>query len=372
MIFSFLSGAVIAATLGPYARGLYQSWRIFLAIFSDISNFGLGKFISSKFNIESSTFKGVGKHLLLIYLIATALIPLMINLNFTKSMILIFFLLIPVGIFTDIYFGLLIRNEKYSVVALWSLLAMGGSSLLTILLFFIQKLTLDSVIISSSIVFALCLILGLKNIGFPNGNRSIYINYIKIIPIYLSNLFKTFFIFLDQMLVLYFLNLVDLGIFAMAIAVAGISSIITVPVSTISPSIAKKWDNRRIRVLIQILACYVVLILLAILICHNLLGMVILKTIGYQFLPIVEIVPILFAGKLFQSFVQLLISWSIYRNESKILLMEKLLNAVGLLIASTLFFSSKTIEVAAWVSIVTLLPSFTFFFFLYFKETRKT
>ena len=62
----FLSGTIIAAILGPYARGVYQAWRIFGAIFSDIANFGLSKFIASKFNIESTSFKGIFRHITLV------------------------------------------------------------------------------------------------------------------------------------------------------------------------------------------------------------------------------------------------------------------------------------------------------------------
>lgn len=368
MVLNFFSGALIAATLGPYARGLYQSWKILTSIFSDISNFALSAFISSKFKLQTSTFKGIRTHLLLVYVFAACLIPLMVKLNFTSAMIFVFFLLIPVGIYTDIYWGLLIRNEKYLVVTSWSFLAAGGSSLLTIVLFFTQLLTLDNVIISNSVIFMLCLILGLRNANFPQGSRSIYTNYRKILPIYFSNVFKTIFLFLDQMIVLYFLNLADLGIFAMALAVAGVSSIITSPVATLSPLIAKKRDNQKIKFIFQTLICYLALLLLTVTLCYNFLGTIVIKTIGANFLPIVEIVPILFAGKLLQSFVQFLISWSVYRNESKILMIEKVLNAMGLAVACAVFMSAKSLETAAWISFISLCPSCVYFLMLSFIE----
>ena len=371
MVFNFMSGAVIAATLGPFARGLYQSWRIFISIFSDISNFGLSKFISSKFNIESYTFRGIGKHLLFVYMLASALIPLMLKMDFTRNMIFTLFCLVPVGIFTDIYLGLLVRNEKYFVIALWSLIAMAGSSLLTLMLYFIQKLTLDNIIFANMIIVAFALTLGLQNVKFPDGVQSIYVNYRIIIPVYLSNLLKTLFLFLDQMLVLYILNLSDLGIFAMALAVAGLSSIITGPIATLSPSIARKRDSQKIRFLSRVLLFYSTLIILATILCNNFLGLIVFKTIGRDFLPIVELVPILFAGKLFQSFVQLLVSWSMYRNESKILVTEKILNALGLIIAATVFLSLKSIESAAWISIIALIPSFIFFFIVFLRENAR-
>lgn len=372
IVLNFLSGAVIAAALGPYARGLFQSWRVVTSIFSDISNFALSKFISSKFNVQTSIFKGVRTHLLLAYVLAAALIPLMAKLNFTNTMIFVFFLLIPIGIYTDIYWGLLIRNEKYFVITSWNFLAMAGSSFLTILLFLTQLLTLDNIIISHSIIFGLCLMFGVKNTNFPKGNLSIYKNYKKILPIYFSNIFNTIFLFLDQMIVLYFLNLSDLGIFAMALAVAGASSIITSPVATFSPLIAKKLDNQKYKFIFQILICYLVLLIIVFILCYNFLGIIVIETIGESFSPIVEIVPILFGGKLLQSFVQLLISWSIYRNESKILVTEKVLNAMGLAVACSVFLSSKSLETAAWISVITLSPSCTYFFILFLKEMMGT
>lgn len=360
-ILSFLSGAVIALALGPYERGIYQAWRIFTSIFSDISNFGLAKFISSKFKIESTSFHGLLRHILLNYLLITALLPLMIQLHFSTQIIIICYLLVPVGIATDIYTGLLTRNELYSLIARWNFLVMVGGPILTILLYSVKRLTLESAVLSSSILASLAIVIGIKNVKLPRGNKSIYLNYKLILPIYLSNILRTFFLFLDQILVLYFLNLTELGIYAMGLAVAGVTTIITNPLYLLSPSIAKRKSLKKIVLVSQLFAAYLFMTLLSILFCQNFLATIIVHTIGINFLPIVEIVPILFAGKLLQSFVQFLISWSIYENESKVLIIEKVLQVLGFFISGVVFFSSKTIESAAWIPVISLMPSLIFF-----------
>lgn len=129
-----MSGLLIAATLGPFSRGVYQAWRILGAICSDIANFGLGKFIASKFNIESNSFKEIFHHIPIVFVFYTALIPLMLNLNFSIYLISLFYLLIPIGILTDLYLGLLTRSDKFKIISLWDLLVWAGGSIETRLL----------------------------------------------------------------------------------------------------------------------------------------------------------------------------------------------------------------------------------------------
>lgn len=370
-IMGFLSGAAIAAVIGPYGRGIYQEWRIFTSIFSDISSFGLGKFITSKFDIEATSFKGIRKHILLLFLFATALIPLMVHMHFTTSMILIFYLLVPIGVLFDVCNGLLIRNEKYTVVALLSLFVMSGGSLVTIVFFLVQKLTVDNVIIASSILSLLALLLGFRYIKVPKGSKSIYSNYKKIIPIYISNVSRTLFLYVDQILVLFILTVADLGIFAMAKAVASISIIATNPIYTLSTSIARRMQHKRVKVFLYLFAIYATLSILAILFCHYFLSEIVTKTIGNAFLPIVPIVPVLFLGNILFSFIQFFVSWSMYENQGKIILVEKCMHALGLFLSGAFVLFTKTIESVAWMSITTYIPSSIFFIILFLKQKKQ-
>jgi O-antigen/teichoic acid export membrane protein len=367
----FLSGTIIAAILGPYARGVYQAWRIFGAIFSDIANFGLSKFIASKFNIESTSFKGIFRHITLVYLFVSALIPLMLYLNFSITLIFLFYMLIPIGIFSDIYIGLLTRHGKYRIIAFWNLFAWAGGAMATILLFLIDMLTLESAIIANSSMAALAIFFGKKNIDFPNGTTSIYSLYRRILPIYFSNVFRVVFLFLDQILVMLFLNLENLGIYSMALAVAGITTIATSSLNSIAPSIAKQKRLKKMKSLIQLFVIYSIIAILAVFFCRYFLPNIVAKTIGDVFYPIISIVPIMIIGNLLQSFVQFQISWSIYENDNKILIIEKCVHTVGLVLSGLIFYHLRTIQAAAWMSILVYVPTFLFFAILNLKDLRK-
>jgi len=367
----FLSGAIIAAFLGPYARGVYQAWRIFSNVFYDITNFGLSKFIASKFNIESTSFKGIFRHITIVYLFVFALIPLMLYLNFSITLISLFYILVPIGIFSDIYIGLLTRHGNYNIIALWNLISWAGGSIATILLFLIDKLSLESAIIANSSMAVLAFFFGKKNIDFPNGTISIYSHYRRILPIYFSNVFRTVFLFLDQVLVMLFLDLENLGIYSMALAVAGITTIATSSLNSIAPSIAKQKQHKKMKSHLQLFLIYLVIAILAVFFCRYFLPTIVAKTIGEVFLPIVSIVPIIIVGNLLQSFVQFQISWSIYENDDKVLIIEKAVHAVSLVLAGLVFYHLRSIQSAAWMIVFAHIPSFLFFAILNLMNLRK-
>jgi len=367
----FLSGSIIAAVLGPYARGVYQAWRIFSNVLSEISNFGLTKFIASKFNIESTSFKGIFRHITIVYLFVSALIPLMLYLDFSITLICLVYTLVPIGIFSDIYIGLLTRHGNYSIIALWNLIAWAGGSIAVILLFLIDKLSLESAIIANSLMAALAFFFGKKNINFPNGTSSIYSHYRRILPIYFSNVLRVVFLFLDQILVMLFLDLENLGIYSMALAVAGITTIATSTLNSVAPSIAKQKRHKKVRSLLQLFVIYSVIALLAVFFCRYFLATIVSKTIGDVFLPIISIVPIMIIGNLLQSFVQFQVSWSIYENDDRILIVEKCVHTVGLVLAGLVFYHLRTIQSAAWMLVFTYTPTFLFFVILNLKNLRK-
>ncbi len=366
---NFFSGAIIAAALGPFARGIFQSWRILTSITSDLGNFGLGRFISSRFELEGASFRGLYKHVFIVFSLSMSLIPFMLHLKFSTIMIVVYFVLVPVGIFTEIYTGILVRNGNYKIVALWSFLVVAGGSFLTIIYFGLGILTLNLLIASSGFLIVIGLSFGIKNVRFPRGTQSIYSHYRQIIPIYLSNVLKTIFLYLDQILVISFLEVTDLGIYAMAIAAANVSAIFTNYINTVIPSVAKREYIKQ-KFLAWLLLGYVMASICAYLFSSLFLETLVLKTIGESFLPIVGIVPILFLGNLLRSYVQVLISWSMYEINGKQLLTEKVLNAVGVVFSALFFIDHRSIESAAAMTVITFVPSLCYLGLAHFCRPR--
>ena len=359
-VLGFLSGMIIAAAFGPYQRGVYQAWRTFNNLISDFTNLGLGRFLSSRISIQNLNLRGIKWHMGTGFLIGIILVPVMIHLNFPSWIIILTIIQIPVGIWIDIYMGLLIRHERYLQIARWGVISVAGPSVFTIALFFLQLLNLVTVITATILCSAIGLLYGHNFTKIPNGVESIYSKFRLFIPIYFSNILRSIFLFLDQLLVLLFINLNQLGIFSVALSVTSISTIITSSLNNLVPSIAKRGDKHLKSFFSKTLIGYISLAIAGTIFSISILPWVITNTIGVEYLGSAKLVPLLLAGGLVQSGVQLMSTFSSFMNDSRTLLVEKAIHITSTIIAILVFLSIRNIAAAASFQLITSLPSLAF------------
>lgn len=224
-----------------------------------------------------------------------------------------------------------------------------------------EKLTFKSIIFSNSITVALAVFISKKNVHFPIGSISIYSHHRSIMPIYFSNILRAIFLYFDQVLVLLFLKIKNLGIYSKAIAIAGFSVVFTSALNSLVPSIAQQEKIDKRKFLFQLFCIYFIVVLMGSFLSHYFLPSIIDNTISRSFYPIISIIPILIFGNFLQSFVQVQISWSIFENKSKILVIEKCMHLVGLILSGIFLYQFRSLQAVVCMTIISYIPSLLFF-----------
>ena len=237
MSLNFLTGVLIASSLGPLGRGLYQVIKNFQALIPSLLSLSLGSIYSSK---EDSKNLGLSKykyHILISWIISIFILFLTpYYKDISAPSIYWIGLSFPFFFTSNLITAYFIRNNDSVNYLRYYVITNIGTPILIVLSHILDTITIENLVLSLIIPNFANFALSIKHVITNEKNiQSIYKLKKNIALVHFSNFSRILISSFDQMIIVATVGIEKLGIYMVAYSFTSIFSVITGPSISMVP-----------------------------------------------------------------------------------------------------------------------------------------
>ena len=361
-VLNFISGIVMAHVLGPASRGIVQEFKILTSVIPSALHLNLGSYISSQGIKKDFNFKGILLHLAITWLIFGFYVYAAFDNKITTLNIFLIIAAYPLYFSSTFLVGLAVKQARNNILALMSFITVGGSSIGITVLYFFDTLKTNTAIYTFLFFSLVSFALVIRHVNMPIGSRSIYVDFLKFMPIHFSVFVGVLIGYLDQIYLMLLVGSKVLGIYVVALSFASISNFITSPILLVVPQIASTNQKAVTQKRGLQLISFVYLTLFAVFVA--LIAPLVIKfqdrflddsydEISKMLLPIC-------AGVLLSSYNDMLRAYLAFLNIGRILIYERIVHIFSITVFFIFIFYAENYLLIAFYLLVTQFLSFIY------------
>lgn len=355
---NFFSGLIIASALGPTGRGTYQLVKNYQSLVPSFLNLSLGSIYTSQIEDVKLGLAKYKYHLIISWIIATVVIirvPLYESIpNSSKVLLAVSF---PAFFVSNLTTSIFLRRKNITNYVKYYWVTNVGSPVLIILLMLVGCPTFFNLVLALTIPNVVNFI---WSSGYLRSNKdyqvSIYKQKKSIATVHFSSFSRVLITLSDQIVIVTFAGINNLGIYMVAFAFGSIFSIFTGPAISLVPVWSREPGaiEKRKRQYFMFIG---IATITAITIGPKAIDIFVSFFKLGEFEEISRIYPIIALGILTSALNEFLLAQAIYRGKNNLLIFEKIIHVSAIALFVALMRNEESLLHQSFFILTTSFPS---------------